>query len=360
MSKLNVAVVYGGANTEHDVSKNSAATIIANLSPDKYNIIPVFITRSGKWLLNDGPPNEPHNVNLEKFGQTAIISPDRTSRSLLRLASGKAREIPIDVVFPVLHGRFGEDGTIQGLCELAGIPYVGSGVLGSALAMDKYTTKIIAAALGISHPPYLAYLTHELAGQSALDTAAKDIRYKLGYPVFVKPSNAGSSVGITKARNKTQLLKAVKEALSHDRKVLVEKGISGRELECSVIGGDGDFFASVVGEIIPGEEFYTYDAKYNNKDSQTITPADIPDEISDEIRHMAVKIFKGVDAYGMARVDFFWDEISNTVYFNEINTLPGFTSISMYPTMLNASGITTPQIVDKLIDLALKRELPLR
>ena len=355
MSKLNIAVIYGGANTEHEVSKKSAQTIIANLSPEKYNVIPVFISTSGKWLLNDGPPNEPHSENLEKFGQTAIISPDRTNSSLLRIASGKAREIAIDVVFPVLHGRLGEDGTIQGLCEMAGLPYVGSGVLGSALSMDKYTTKIIAASLGMPHPPYLAYKAHELACQAHLDEAAKNARYKLGYPCFVKPSNSGSSVGISKARNKAGLLKAIQEALRHDRKVLIEKGITGRELECSVIGGYGETFASEVGEVVSGEEFYTYDAKYNNKSSQTLYPADIPANVATEVKAMATKIFEEVDAYGLARVDFFWDEAANAIYFNEINTMPGFTSISMYPMLLNASGISTPQIVDKLIDLALAR-----
>ena len=360
MSKLNVAVIYGGANTEHEVSKSSADTIISSLSTEKYNIVPIYISKSGKWLLNDSPPSnlsEHHYANLEKYGQTAIISPDRGGRSILRIAAGKAREIPVDIVFPVLHGRHGEDGTIQGLCELAGLPYVGSGVLGSAMAMDKYYANIIAAALGLRHAPYLAFKAHELCSPADLDAAAKAARYKLGYPVFVKPSNSGSSVGTSKARDKKQLLEAIKEALRHDRKILVEKAINGRELECSVIGDSaGGTFASEAGEIIPGEEFYTYDAKYNNKGSQTIAPADIPAEVSERVKNMSVKIFEGVDAYGLARVDFFWDEAEDTVYFNEINTMPGFTGISMYPMLLNASGMTTPQIVDKLIDLGLQRK----
>ena len=356
MSKLHVAVVYGGANTEHEVSKASASTIMTSLSPDKYNIIPIFITRSGKWLLNDGSPSEPHCQNLEKFGQTAIISPDRDRRGVIRIASGKARDIPVDIVFPVLHGRLGEDGTIQGLCELAGLPYVGSGVLGSAMAMDKYYANIIASSLGLNQAPYLSFKSHELSDPVGLNSAAKDIRYKLGYPCFVKPSNSGSSVGINKVRNKTQLIRALNEAMEHDRKILVERAINGRELECSVIGdGNGDTFASEVGEIISGEEFYTYDAKYNNKGSQTIAPADIPPEVSALVREMSVQIFEGVDAYGLARVDFFWDEAAGVVYFNEINTMPGFTSISMFPMLLNASGISTPQIIDKLIELGLNR-----
>ncbi|MCL2851759.1 MAG: D-alanine--D-alanine ligase [Defluviitaleaceae bacterium] len=357
MSKINIAVIYGGANTEHEVSRSSAATIISALSPEKYNVIPIFISQSGRWILNDGPQNEHNSANLEKFGQTAIISPSRDGRCVLRIASGKAREISIDAVFPVLHGRFGEDGTIQGLCELAGLPYVGSGVLGSALSMDKYYAKMIAASLGINHAPYLTFKAHNLTSPAELDEAAKSVRYKLGYPCFVKPSNSGSSVGISKVRGKAQLLKAIETALQHDHKILVEKAVSGRELECSVIGGsDGDVFASEVGEIVSGEEFYTYDAKYNNKGSQTIAPADIPAHVSDQIKNMSVKIFEGVDAYGLARVDFFWDEAADAVYFSEINTMPGFTNISMYPMLLNASGMTTPQIVDKLVDLAFKRD----
>ena len=356
MSKLNVAVIYGGANTEHEVSKASAATIITSLSTDKYNVVPIFISKSGKWLLNDSPFSDHNSDNMEKFGQTAIISPDNGEHGILRIASGKARTIPIDVVFPVLHGRFGEDGTIQGLCELAGLPYVGSGVMGSAMSMDKYYANIIATTLGLNHAPYLSFRSYQLSTQDGLQEAAKAVRYKLGYPCFVKPSNSGSSVGISKARNKAQLLKAIETALQHDHKILIEKAINGRELECSVIGdGNGDTFASEVGEIISGEEFYTYDAKYNNKGSQTIAPADIPSEISGKIKDMSVKIFEGVDAYGLARVDFFWDEADGNVYFNEINTMPGFTNISMYPMLLNASGMTTPEIVDKLIELALNR-----
>jgi len=356
MSKLNIAVIYGGANSEHEVSKASAATIIANLSPEKYNVIPIYITTSGKWLLNDSQTNDLNCPNLEKFGQTVILSPDSTSRNLLRIAANKAREIPIDVVFPVLHGRFGEDGTIQGLCELSGIPYVGSGVLASAVSMDKFTAKTIAAYLGISCSPYLCYKLHELDNQAALDEAAKTVRQTLGYPCFVKPSNSGSSIGISKARNKAQLVKAIKTAFEFDTKILIEKAVVGRELECSVIGSNAsDAFVSVVGEVIPGEEFYTYEAKYNNSTSQTIAPANIPTEVSTSIRTLALQIFEGVDAYGMSRVDFFWDEAANTIFFNEINTIPGFTSISMYPTMLNASGLSTPQIVDTLIELALER-----
>jgi len=356
MPRLNVAVIYGGANTEHEVSKASAATIIANLSTEKYNVIPIYITPSGRWLLNDSHTNDLDCCNLEKFGQTTILSPDSSAQTLLRITTNKAREIPIDVVFPVLHGRLGEDGTIQGLCELSGIPYVGSGVLASAVSMDKFTAKTIAAYLNIPCPPYLAYKLHELSDKASLDEAAKAVRQILGYPCFVKPSNSGSSIGISKARNKTQLIKAIHSAFEHDNKILIEKAIIGRELECSVLGSNAsDAFVSIVGEIIPGEEFYTYDAKYNNSTSQTVAPADIPAEISDKIRTYALQIFEGVDAYGMARVDFFWDEAANAVYFNEINTIPGFTSISMYPTMLNASGLSTPQIVDTLIELALER-----
>ncbi|MCL2618465.1 MAG: D-alanine--D-alanine ligase [Defluviitaleaceae bacterium] len=356
MSKLSVAVIYGGCNVEHEVSKASAATIFAALSPDKYSVLPIYITKSGRWLLDDMPQGGTHSGGIEEFGRTAVICPDRGERGVIRLASGKARGIPIDIVFPVLHGRQGEDGTIQGLCELAGLPYVGSGVIGSAIAMDKYYANVVAQSLGIVRAPYIAYKAHELRSEQDINAAAKHVRGKLGYPCFVKPSNSGSSVGISKACNKAQLVKAIHAALELDRKILVEKAITGRELECSVIGnGEGDTFASEVGEIVSGEEFYTYDAKYHNSSSQTLAPADIPAEVRETVRKLSVEIFEGIDACGLARVDFFWDEAGGTVYFNEINTMPGFTSISMFPMLLNASGFTTPQIVDKLIELGMSR-----
>lgn len=350
MSKLNIAVIYGGANSEHDVSKASAATVVGALSPNKYNIIPVYITKDGRWLLNDGGPGELLSPNIECFASPAILSPERGKRSLMRIVGSKVRSIPIDIVFPVLHGRMGEDGTIQGLCELSGIPCVGSGTAASAAAMDKDFTKALAHRLGIPQTPYLTYRAYEL---SEKEVVCKRVRQELGYPCFVKPANSGSSVGISKVRNKTKLLCAIEEALKHDTKIIIERAVKGRELECSILGnGDINTIVSVVGEVIPDGEFYTYDAKYNNKASKTIIPALIPQAVTEQVRRLALQIFRGIDARGMARADFFYSEDENT-YFNEINTIPGWTNISMYPMLLNSTGLTTPEITDKLIDLAL-------
>ena len=341
MSKQVVAVLFGGQSSEHDVSKVSAATIISNINTEKYSVIPVYITKEGKWLLYDGPLDSIGNNDWQKFASTCILSPDTEHHGLLRIVGDKVKNIPVDVVIPVLHGANGEDGTVQGLFELAKIPYVGCGVLSSAVSMNKAYTKIIVDTIGVDQAKYTIVYRPELSED--LDKCLDRVEEKCGYPCFVKPACAGSSVGITKAHNRDELIDGLWTASEHDRTIVIEENITGDELECAVLGNH-DIQASAVGQIYAAAEFYDYDAKYNNAESKTV------------IRKKAIEIFKVLDGRGLSRVDFFLEEKTNRVIFNEINTLPGFTSISMYPMLFRAAGIDKEEIVDKLIELALTRK----
>ena len=352
VNKLTVAVIFGGQSSEHEVSRVSASSIISNLDSEKYYVIPVGITKSGKWMIYNGPIENIKNGEWEKFGTPAILSPDASQKGLLKLVGDKAKLIPIDLAFPVLHGKYGEDGTIQGLFELAQIPYVGNGVLFSSVSMDKAFTKIIAKNAKITQAKYVEVHSEDF---NKIKSIATKIEKKLGYPCFVKPANAGSSVGITKAHNKDELIEGLKLAAVHDRKIVVEEGIVGREIECAVLGNGDNISASCVGEIFAAAEFYDYDAKYNNSASKTVVPAEISKEKQDEIRKTAIKVFKAVDGSGLARVDFFVEKDTERVIFNELNTLPGFTPISMYSMLWNACGKPMNVLLDELIDLALER-----
>ena len=352
VNKLTVAVIFGGQSSEHEVSRVSASSIISNLDSEKYYVIPVGITKSGKWMIYNGPIENIKNGEWEKFGTPAILSPDASQKGLLKLVGDKAKLIPIDLAFPVLHGKYGEDGTIQGLFELAQIPYVGNGVLSSSVSMDKAFTKIIAKNAKITQAKYVEVHSEDF---NKIKSIATKIEKKLGYPCFVKPANAGSSVGITKAHNKDELIEGLKLAAVHDRKIVVEEGIVGREIECAVLGNGDNISASCVGEIFAAAEFYDYDAKYNNSASKTVVPAEISKEKQDEIRKTAIKVFKAVDGNGLARVDFFVEKDTERVIFNELNTLPGFTPISMYSMLWNACGKPMNVLLDELIDLALER-----
>ncbi|MDR1067467.1 MAG: D-alanine--D-alanine ligase [Clostridiales bacterium] len=355
MEKINVAVIFGGRSPEHEISKLSVTTILANMSAEKYNIIPVYITRDGRWILYDGGVENIKNLSdaqLEKFGASCALSPDSSHKCFLRIVGDKVKRVSVDVIFPALHGSNGEDGRIQGVFEMAETPYVGCGVLSSALATDKTFSKIVAATTGVTQARHIAFRADDLKN---MDEAAKKVRYRLGYPCFVKPANTGSSVGVSKAANKNELIEALRNALKYDNKVLVEKAIKGRELECAALGFRGDVEASPVGEILPAGDFYDYDSKYNDSGSKTIVPADLPKEKAQEIRDAAVSIFKAFDCVGLARIDFFLEEITNRVIFNEINSMPGFTAISMYPTLWNEAGVTTCELIDKLIEIGLKR-----
>lgn len=350
MKKKNIAVIFGGCSSEHEVSLRSALTIINNIDEEYYNTTLIGITKDGRWL-KVFKKEDIINGTWTNSKITAVILPDAKLKAILIIDNGKVSEINPDVVIPVLHGLNGEDGTIQGLLELSKIPYVGCGVLASAVSMDKLYTKLIVNSLGIHQADYVGLHKKELED---MDTVISRIEEKLTYPLYVKPSNAGSSRGVMKASNKEELIKALNNAGSHDRKILVEKAISGRELECAVLGGLNPK-ASGIGEILPAAEFYDYDAKYNSNESQTLLSPDLPKGKADEIKDYALRIFKAVDGYGLARVDFFMEHKTDRIIFNEINTMPGFTSISMYPELWKEKGIGGKQLVEKLIQIALSR-----
>lgn len=350
MSKKTVVVLFGGQSSEHEVSLISATTIISNINKDYYDIVMIGITKDGKWLKVNAVEDIASGVWKEsKIG--AIISPDASKQGILLIEKTQVTVQKVDVVFPVLHGLYGEDGTVQGLLELAKIPYVGCGVVASGVSMDKFYTKIIVDTLNVRQAKYVPVLKGELKD---INQVVKKVEEKLDFPVFVKPSNAGSSQGVSKAHDRDELIAALELAANHDKKILVEETIIGREIECAVLGGR-DPKASGVGEILAAADFYDYDAKYNNAESKTIISPELPEGVLEQVRDSAVKIFKAVDAYGLSRVDFFLEKDTNEVVFNEINTLPGFTSISMYPMLWEAKGISKQQLVEKLIQLAFTR-----
>ncbi len=338
--KIKVAVIFGGKSSEHEVSRVSASSVINNLNKDKYEIIQVGITKAGVWNIFDGPAESIANGEWEK--DTALTGPGVIERVAL----------DADVVFPVLHGRYGEDGCIQGLFEVIDKPYVGPGVLGSALGMDKASAKIIFEHEGIPQARCL------VVRKSQFEENMQDILGKaeqnLGYPCFVKPSNSGSSVGITKAHDRYELAQALELAGKYDKKIIIEEFIEGREIECSVLGNDNPE-ASVPGEVIPSREFYDYDAKYNDGTSELIIPAKLDEHTTNLIKEYAVKAYRVLNCSGMSRADFFVHKVTGQVYINEINTIPGFTSISMYPKMWEASGLKYPELIDRLIELAFER-----
>lgn len=350
MNKTTVAVIFGSRSSEHDVSLVSAANVIANINTDIYDVVLIGITKEGKWLKVNNIDEITSGKWLESK-TTAIISPDTTHHGVLFITNGKVEYQHIDVALPVLHGLNGEDGTIQGLFELAHIPYVGCGVVSSGVSMDKLFTKIIVEKLGIRQAKYVSVLKREM---DDIDACVNKVEDTLPYPVFIKPANAGSSKGISKAYNREELIAGLKEALLHDRKVLIEETIIGRELECGVLGGAHPI-ASGVGEIVASADFYDYDAKYNSAESIEDISPDLPEGVEEKIREYAVQIFTALDGYSLSRVDFFLEKDTNEIIFNEINTLPGFTSISMYPMLWEAKGISKSQLIEKIIQSGLRR-----
>lgn len=350
MVEKNIVVVMGGRSSEHEVSLMSAATVIENINTDIYNVIMVGITKEGRWKLVESV-DKIRDGSWVKGHTQAMISPETGRNELCLIQGDKVERLHVDVVFPVLHGMNGEDGTLQGLLELAQIPYVGCGVLASACSMDKFYTKIIVDSIGIRQAKFVGVHRSEL---KEMDAVVSRVEKSLPYPVFVKPSKAGSSQGVGKAECREELIAALELAAKHDTKILVEENIVGRELECAVLGG-ADAKASGVGEILAADTFYTYEAKYNNAESKTVVDPELPEGKAEEIRRDAEAIFKALDCYGLSRVDFFLKEDTNEVVFNEINTLPGFTAISMYPMLWEARGLDKKALVQKLIDLAMVR-----
>lgn len=350
MSKLDICVVFGGVSSEHKVSLVSAATVVGGLDREKYNLHLIGITENGGWRYVDGDkiPAD-FDANFEKYPK-AVISPDRGDCGIIIFSGEKPTLQHIDAAIPVMHGRNGEDGTIQGLFELAGIPYVGSGVLGSSVCMDKCIAKLLFAAADI---PQAAWIEVRIAADGGYDTAKLDeIEEKLGYPCFIKPSNAGSSVGISKAANREELIRGIETAAPHDRKILVEEAVNAREVESAVFGNDEPICAPVLGEIVPAAEFYDYDAKYADENSKLMMPAPLDEATTEKIREYAVRAYKICECRGLSRVDFFVDKVTGGIKLNEINTLPGFTSISMYPKLWEASGVKMSELLDRLIGYA--------
>ena len=344
MSRIRVAVLFGGRSGEHEVSCESARHVAAAFDPERYQVVPIGITLEGEWLLPeasqrvlDGGPLEIPKVSFQAAGRPVSLDP--------------SDGLPVDVVFPVLHGPFGEDGTIQGLLETADLPYVGSGVLGSALGMDKEKMKAVFCYAGLPIGDFSVVRAHRW---QADPVGALDEAERLGFPCFVKPANMGSSVGVSRATDREGLRAGIGQALAYDRKVLVEEAIPGREIEVGVLGNDQPE-ASVVGEVIAGRAFYDYAAKYLEDTSRTVIPADVAPEVAAELQAAALTAFQAVEASGMARVDFFYDQGGRGVVINEINTIPGFTVISMFPKLWEASGIAYPRLVDRLVELALER-----
>ena len=329
----------------------SVINLLNHINREKYNVLLIGITEDGSWIKTDSLADI--EANTWRDGTVhAILSPEATAQEVLLMEGDKLERVKVDLAFPVLHGLYGEDGTIQGLLELAKIPYVGCGVLASAVSMDKIYTKIIVDSLNINQAAYVQVTHHDMMD---MEEVVAKVEGRFSYPVFVKPSNAGSSKGVSRADNRAELEAAIKEAARHDRKILVEEMIQGREVECAVFGGGGQKIqASGVGEILAAAEFYDFDAKYYNPDSRTVVNPDLPGNAAGEIREAAKAIFHAVDGYGLARVDFFV-KADGTVVFNEINTMPGFTAISMYPTLWEAAGVGKEELIDRLMEHGLCR-----
>jgi D-alanine-D-alanine ligase len=381
MKKLRVGILFGGRSGEHEVSLLSAASVFNAIDKNKYDMVPIGITKEGRWVtagdaeqllkgettsqshLRAGDPEATSSAAVLAHGEAVIVPPEPQRNALspfqtdalTRRASDRA--INVDVIFPVLHGTFGEDGTIQGLLELADIPYVGAGVLGSAAGMDKDVMKSLFRAAGLPIVKHVTVLRSEWEANPK--KVQKLIESRVKYPMFVKPANLGSSVGISKARERKELDPAMEEAARFDRKIVVEQGVGGkkqkaREIECSVLGNDNPK-ASVPGEIVPGKEFYDYTAKYLDEGSQLFIPAKVTKSETKKIQQLAIAAFKAVDCAGLARVDFLMDPKTRKIYLNEINTMPGFTSISMYPKMWAASGLEYSDLIEHLIQLGMER-----
>lgn len=350
-NRLRVGVLFGGRSGEHEVSLASAASVIRALDPEKYEALPIGISKEGRWRVGEGAQESLPEVL--RSGQEVVLAPDPGAATLMpRGHTGHGSGLQVDVVFPVLHGTFGEDGTVQGLLELAGLPYVGAGVLGSAVGMDKDVQKRLFRQAGLPVADSLAILRS--AWEREADQVLRQVVKKFRFPVFVKPATLGSSVGMTKVRHRRGLPAALNAASEFAQKILVERAIDGREIEVSVLGNE-DPKASLPGEIVPHREFYDYTAKYLEEGTKLIIPAKLAKGKVARFQELAVRAFRAIDCAGMARVDFFLERRTGRIYVNEINTIPGFTSISMYPKLWEASGISYRELIDRLIRLALEQ-----
>jgi len=360
MRKIRLGIIFGGRSGEHEVSLMSARSVLKAISKDKYDVTLIGITKEGKWIAGNDPMKALTAGDMADMAEAALLG-EPGKRELRALHAGgsdrKAVQISsvaeLDVIFPLLHGPYGEDGTVQGLLELADLPYIGAGVLGSALAMDKAACKDVLRAHGIPVTDWQVALRGEIERDA--EGVARRAEAKFPFPIFTKPANLGSSVGVVKAHDYEELIAGLREAARYDRRILVERGINARELEVSVLGNDAPI-ASGVGEVLPSREFYDYDAKYVDENSKLLIPAPIPAETAEAARDYAVRAFIALDGAGLARVDFLLDRDDGQLYLSEINTLPGFTDISMYPKLWEAAGLSYPELVDRLVTLALERQ----
>ena len=355
LQKKCIAVIFGGKSSEHEVSRVSASYVISQIPTEKYEIVTIGITKEGRWFLYEGNTAAIADGSWEKDEnkRTAFIAPAPSVSGIIIVnKDGSTEKKKIDVVFPVLHGKNGEDGTLQGLLQMSEIPYVGCGVLASAECMDKVSTNIMLEYAGIDQAAFTWFYTSKYVNdpQGCIEQIERELPR---YPVFIKPANAGSSVGISKVHSRDELIPALEKAAKEDSRILIEENIIGKEVECAVLGNE-DPFVSVPGEIAPAAEFYDYDAKYNNAESKLYIPAQISPELTEKVRQTAAKAYNALNCEGLSRVDFFVTD-DGRVLLNEINTLPGFTSISMYPKLMAASGIEGSALIEKLIDLAFER-----
>ena len=355
--KLKVGVLFGGRSGEHEISLLSARSILSVMKPEKYDVIQIGITHDGSWLVGEDVLDKFSSGNQLNSLTTAAIFPDPGRQELYVIHHSDHDEIikqlsKLDVVFPILHGTYGEDGTIQGLLELAEIAYVGAGVLGSSVGMDKGVFRDIMRANEIPQVDTIIVIRNDI--EKSLDEVIEKAEALAPYPLFTKPANLGSSVGITKCMNRSDLMEGLLDAARYDRRLLVERGINAREIEVSVLGND-DPIASVPGEVIPAADFYSYEAKYIDDRSELLIPAPVPFEVSQQVRNLAVRAYRAVDCAGMARVDFLLDKDNGEIFLNEMNTIPGFTKISMYPKLWEASGLSYEKLVMRLLELALER-----
>ena len=347
--RLRVGVLFGGRSGEHEVSLASAASVIRALDPEKYDVVPIGITKDGRWLVGTGAQKMLPEVL--RTGERVFLPPDPTAATIVPVQQGAGRpSITVDVVFPVLHGTFGEDGTIQGFLELAGLPYVGPGVLSSAVGMDKDVQKRLFEQEGLPVVPYVAVRRSDWEREPA--TVERLIKKKFRFPVFVKPATLGSSVGMTRVKTAKDLAAGLNLAAEFAMKILIERNVVGREIEVAVLGND-EVKASIPGEIVPHRDFYDYTAKYLEQGTRLVIPAQLTKKQSAEFQDLAVRAFRAIDGAGMARCDFFLEKRSGRIFINELNTIPGFTSISMYPKLWEASGLPYSQLIDRLIELAL-------
>ena len=356
MKKIRVGIIFGGRSGEHEVSLLSGRSVMEAIDKDRFEVVPIGITKEGRWIASGDSLKALQSGRLEESQPVALLG-DPSRRGLMRLEEGESRltaasVAELDVIFPVLHGPYGEDGTVQGLLELANIPYVGAGVLGSSLGMDKIAMKDIFRSHGLPVVKYLPFKRRDWERDP--ESILERIEAELSYPCFTKPANLGSSVGITKAHNQEELVAGMGEAACYDRRVLVEEGINAREIEVSVLGND-DPITSVPGEVVPCNEFYDYAAKYIDEASELLIPAPISPELTERVRKLAAEAYLALDCAGMARADFLLDRDGGALYISELNTIPGFTPISMYPKLWEATGLSYPELLERLIDLALER-----